>query len=37
MRHHLEHCATEAIRSDDPEQAGAMYDELMALMYKAVR
>jgi DNA-binding FrmR family transcriptional regulator len=37
MRHHLEHCATEAIRSDDPKQADAMYDELMALMYKAVR
>ena len=37
MRHHLEHCATEAIRSDDPAQADAMYDELMALMYKAVR
>jgi len=37
MRHHLEHCATEAIRSDDPAQANAMYDELMALMYKAVR
>lgn len=37
MRHHLEHCATEAIRSEDPAQADAMYDELMALMYKAVR
>jgi DNA-binding FrmR family transcriptional regulator len=37
MRHHLEHCATEAIRSDDPAQANAMYDELMALMYKTVR
>jgi DNA-binding FrmR family transcriptional regulator len=37
MRHHIEHCATEAIRSDDPAQANAMYDELMALMYKTVR
>jgi CsoR family transcriptional regulator, copper-sensing transcriptional repressor len=32
MRNHLEHCATNAIRGT-PEQATAMYDELMALIY----
>jgi DNA-binding FrmR family transcriptional regulator len=37
MRNHLKHCATEAIRSDDPGEAEAMYDELLDLMYKAAR
>ena len=37
MRNHLKHCATEAIRSGDPERAEAMYDELMELMYRSVR
>lgn len=37
LRNHLEHCATQAIRSRDPEQANAMYDELMDLMYKNAR
>ncbi|MEP7226488.1 MAG: metal-sensitive transcriptional regulator, partial [Gemmatimonadales bacterium] len=27
LRNHLKHCATEAIRSGDPEKAEAMYDE----------
>ncbi len=36
MRNHLEHCATEAIRSGDDE-AEAMYDELVELMYKHLR
>ncbi|NNG15769.1 MAG: metal-sensitive transcriptional regulator [Gemmatimonadales bacterium] len=34
LRNHLAHCATEAIRSDDPIRAEAMYDELVDLMYK---
>ena len=34
---HLKHCATEAIRSGDPKQADAMYDELMELIYKNAR
>jgi CsoR family transcriptional regulator, copper-sensing transcriptional repressor len=36
MRNHLKHCATEAIRagSDDAE---AMYDELVELMYRHAR
>lgn len=29
MRNHLEHCATKAIREGSPEQAKAMYDELI--------
>ncbi len=36
MRNHLKHCAAGAIRASD-EQAAAMYDELIDLMYKHVR
>ena len=36
MRNHLKHCATTAIRSGD-EQAEAMYDELVDLMYRHAR
>lgn len=36
MRNHLKHCATSAIRSG-PEQANAMYDELVEMMYKHSR
>lgn len=34
MRNHLQHCASTAIRKGDPEQARAMYDELLDLFYK---
>jgi len=37
FRNHLEHCAASAIRSGDPGQSGAMYDELVELMYKNAR
>jgi DNA-binding FrmR family transcriptional regulator len=37
LHNHLRHCATEAIRSDDPARAEAMYDEIMELMYRTVR
>jgi DNA-binding FrmR family transcriptional regulator len=37
LHNHLRHCATEAIRSSDPERAEAMYDELMDLVYRSVR
>ncbi len=37
LHNHLKHCATTAIRSGDPVQAEAMYDELMELMYRSVR
>ncbi len=36
LRHHLKHCATDAIRTGDAP-ADAMYDELVDLMYKHVR
>jgi DNA-binding FrmR family transcriptional regulator len=36
MRNHLKHCAASAIRSSD-EEASAMYDELVELMYKHSR
>lgn len=37
FRNHLEHCAASAIRSGNPEAAGAMYDELVELMYRSAR
>lgn len=37
LHNHLKHCATTAIRSGDPAQADAMYDELIELMYRSVR
>lgn len=36
MRNHLKHCATQAIRAGE-EEAEAMYDELIELIYKHVR
>lgn len=36
MRNHLKHCATSALRGS-PEQAEAMYDELVDLMYRHSR
>jgi DNA-binding FrmR family transcriptional regulator len=36
MRNHLKHCAATAIRSSD-EEAEAMYDELVTMMYKHSR
>lgn len=37
MRNHLKHCAAAAIRSGDPAEADAMYDELVDMMYKNIR
>jgi len=37
LHNHLKHCATEAIRSGDPGQTEAMYEELMELMYRNAR
>ena len=34
MKNHLKHCAAKAIRSSD-EEATAMYDEIVDLMYKS--
>jgi DNA-binding FrmR family transcriptional regulator len=36
MRNHLKHCAAEAIRQG-PAEADAMYDELVAMMYRTSR
>ena len=36
MRNHLKHCATAAIRSGEQE-ASAMYDELVEMMYRHSR
>jgi CsoR family transcriptional regulator, copper-sensing transcriptional repressor len=37
LYNHLKHCVAEAIRTQNPEQAEAMYEELMELMYKNAR
>jgi DNA-binding FrmR family transcriptional regulator len=37
LENHLKHCATEAIRSADPEKAEAMYQELMELVFRSTR
>jgi DNA-binding FrmR family transcriptional regulator len=34
LRNHLEHCVTDAIRSGDPRRAGAVYDEVIGLVYR---
>jgi DNA-binding FrmR family transcriptional regulator len=35
LHNHLKHCAAEAIRSEDPAKAEAMYEELVDLMFRA--
>jgi CsoR family transcriptional regulator, copper-sensing transcriptional repressor len=35
LHNHLKHCASEAIRSDDPERSEAMYEELLELVFRA--
>jgi CsoR family transcriptional regulator, copper-sensing transcriptional repressor len=37
LYNHLKHCVSAGIRSDNPEQAEAMYEEIMELMYKNAR
>ena len=37
LHNHLKHCVTEVIRSHDPGQADAVYEELMELMYRNAR
>ena len=37
LHNHLKHCVADAIRSGEPEQAEAMYEELMELMYRNAR
>ena len=37
MRNHLRHCAADAISKGSPDEAEAMYDELLELIYKHSR
>lgn len=37
LRNHLQHCASDAIRSSDKERRERMYDELSDLYFKHVR
>jgi DNA-binding FrmR family transcriptional regulator len=37
MRNHLRHCAAQAIGNGSPEEAEAMYNELLDLIYKHSR
>ena len=37
LLNHLKHCVAETIRTNDPDQAEEMYEELMELMYKNAR
>ena len=37
MRNHLHHCAAKALRSGKREEAEAMYDELLELIYAHLR
>jgi DNA-binding FrmR family transcriptional regulator len=37
LQNHLKHCAAEAIRSEDPRQAEAMYEELLDLVFRNTR
>ena len=37
MRNHLRHCAASAIRSGGEQEAEAMYDEIVEMMYRHAR
>src|SRR5688500_18936724 len=37
LYNHLKYCVSAAIRTQDPQQAEPMYEELMELMYKNAR
>jgi DNA-binding FrmR family transcriptional regulator len=37
MRNHLQHCATEAIRTGSEQQVSDQYEELLELIYKHLR
>jgi DNA-binding FrmR family transcriptional regulator len=37
LHNHLKHCAAEAIRSKDPEQSEAMYEELLELVFRSTK
>ncbi len=37
MRNHLHHCAAKSIRQGTEQEAAAMYDELLDIIYKHLR
>ena len=37
MKNHLKHCAAKALASGKPQEAAAMYDELLELIYSHLR
>jgi DNA-binding FrmR family transcriptional regulator len=37
LHNHLKYCASEAIRSGSPEEADAIYDEVLELMYRSAK
>jgi DNA-binding FrmR family transcriptional regulator len=37
LENHLRHCTTTALRSGDPAEAEAMYQELLELAYRSAR
>jgi CsoR family transcriptional regulator, copper-sensing transcriptional repressor len=37
MKNHLHHCAAKALRSAKKEEAGAMYDEVLSLIFTHLR
>lgn len=37
VRNHMKHCASAAIRSDDPKRGEAMYEELLDMVYRLGR
>jgi hypothetical protein len=37
MKNHLHHCAAKALKSGKKEEAAAMYDELLELIYAHLR
>jgi CsoR family transcriptional regulator, copper-sensing transcriptional repressor len=37
MKNHLHHCAAQAIRRGNEDEASAMYEELLELIYKHLR
>lgn len=37
MKNHLQHCAAKALSSGKPNEAAAMYDELLELIYSHLR
>ena len=37
MRNHLKHCASEAIRSEDPQRSEQMYEELLELVFRSTK